>query len=144
MGFAIKYTTEKTGVSSKSVKRIVKEKLTGPLRDNKSLRKRLTNDEKLSDEEIEKIRKLVHEEFAKFQKRPGKRVSSDARYPTIGNLQKKSHSTLWAKRAMITFWVELQMTKMDNSAATTAVKKDDDWGKKPKLLWHFPPFFCPI
>ena len=87
MGFAIKYTTEKTGVSSKSVKKIVKEKIIGPLRDNKSLRNRLTNDEKLSNEEIEKIRKVIHEEFDKFIKKPGKRVSLDARYPTIGNIQ---------------------------------------------------------
>ena len=74
-----------TGISEKSMKKIVKERIAGPLRDNASMRNRKTNYEKLTDEEVEKIRKLIHIEFSKFRKKTGKAISPDAVYPTIGN-----------------------------------------------------------
>ena len=54
-------------------------------------RRRLTAFERLSLEQLDIIRRLVHAEFAQFIKVPGSKLEAkpDARYPTIAILHQK-------------------------------------------------------
>lgn len=85
-----------TGVGERSIECFLRERLsgTGKLHDNGSkFRNTSTAYEKLSLDQLDIIRKSVHNEFKKFIKKPGKNSTGnqdiDARHPTMSIIQKK-------------------------------------------------------
>ena len=85
-----------TGVEKRSIQKFLREKLSGSgkLHDNCSkFRNTTTAYERLSLAQLDNIRRLVHEEFEKFSKKPANQGSAnqdtDTRYPTMAIIHKK-------------------------------------------------------
>ena len=79
-----------TGIGRKSIFRFLKEKLHGGLlEDNESkFKNTMTAFERLSIEDIDKIRHLIHKEIAKFRKQKGapRNQKIEAEYMSYGNV----------------------------------------------------------
>ena len=79
-----------TGIHRTSIFIFLKEKLGGQPEDNTcQLRKRLTVYERMSLEDVDKTRHLIHGEFANFIKKKGdqKNPRNDVEFPSYGNVQ---------------------------------------------------------
>ena len=88
---AMKKASKIGGISLNSMKKIVNEKLaTGSVRDNnRKFRNKKNMFEKLSEQQKNRIRVLVHEMFEMFIKRPGKQMNVEASYPTLESVHEK-------------------------------------------------------
>ena len=79
-----------TGVGRKSIFRFLKEKLNGGLlEDNEcKFKKTMTAFERLSIEDVDKLRHLVHKEMAKFRKQKGaaRKQKIEAEYLSYGKV----------------------------------------------------------
>ena len=87
---ALTKAAEMTGIHRTSIFTFLKEKLGGQLEDNTcQLRKRLTVYERMSLEDVDKTRHLIHGEFANFIQKNGaqKKSGSGVDFPSEGNVQ---------------------------------------------------------
>ena len=86
---ALDVTAKRTGIGRPSIFSFLKEKLrAGGLRDNKvKFINRLTVYERLSLEEVDKIRHLIHSIFAKFRKtKEPENEEIEVEHPSYGNI----------------------------------------------------------